>query len=120
MPHNPNYDAAVRLATAGLSVFPLRASDRHPLVAWSRESTADTATVTRWWQLYPQAVPGLDLARCALAALDGDRHDPKVDGVTALRQLLAHEPASVLAAAPMARTPRDGVHVYFPGSQPPP
>lgn len=113
MPHNSNYDCAIRLATAGLAVFPLRANDRHPLVAWSRESTTDTAVVTRWWQQYPNAVPGLDLARCGLVVLDGDRHDPKVDGVAALRELLKHLPASELAAAPITRTPRDGIHVYF-------
>ena len=45
MPHNPNYDCAVRLATAGLAVFPLRAHDRHPLVKWASESTTDTAVV---------------------------------------------------------------------------
>jgi hypothetical protein len=111
--HNPNYDCAVRLAAAGLAIFPLRAHDRHPLVAWGQESTTDTATVTRWWTLYPQAVPGLDLAKCGLAVLDGDRHNPKVDGVAALRQLLKQQTALQLSTVPMVRTPRDGVHIYF-------
>jgi hypothetical protein len=113
MPHNPNYECAVRLAVAGLAVFPLRANDRHPLVAWSTESTTDAATVTRWWQLYPQAVPGLDLTRCGLVVFDADRHDPKVDGVAALRQLLKQQTALQLNTVPMVRTPRDGAHIYF-------
>jgi Bifunctional DNA primase/polymerase, N-terminal/Family of unknown function (DUF5906) len=112
MAPNPNYDCAIRLATAGLAVFPLRANDRHPLVTWSSESTADTATVTRWWQQYPHAVPGLDLGKCGLVVLDGDRHDPKVDGVAALRLLLRQSKLQ-LSAVPMVRTPRDGAHVYF-------
>jgi hypothetical protein len=113
MPQSSNYDLAVRLATAGLAVFPLRRNDRHPLVAWRRESTTDTAVVTKWWQQYPQALPGLDLTRCGLVVLDGDRHDPRVDGVAALRQLLSQPPTADLTAVPMTRTPRDGVHVYF-------
>jgi hypothetical protein len=113
MPLNPNYDCAVRLATAGLATFPLRAHDRHPLVACSSESTTDAATVTRWWQLYPQALPGLDLGKCGLVMLDGDRHDPKVDGVAALRQLFKQQAGLQLSMVPMVRTPRDGVHTYF-------
>jgi Bifunctional DNA primase/polymerase, N-terminal/Family of unknown function (DUF5906) len=119
MPSNPNYDCAVRLATAGLAVFPLRAHDRHPLVAWSSESTIDTATVTHWWQLYPQALPGLDLAKCSLVVLDGDRHKPQVDGVAELRQLLKQQSALQLSAVPTVRTPRDGVHTYFAQVAPP-
>src|SRR5262245_9987954 len=113
MAPNPNYDCAMRLAVAGLPVFPLRAHDRHPLVAWSNESTADAATVTRWWIMYPQALPGIDLGKAGLAVLDGDRHDPKVDGVAALRQLFRQQPGLQPSMVPMVRTPRDGVHCYF-------
>ena len=50
--------------------------------------------------------------------LDGDRHDPKVDGVAALRQLLKGCSVPV-ASLPMVKTPRDGVHVYFRQPEPP-
>src|SRR4051794_30068095 len=108
-----NKATALELTAAGLAVFPLRAHDRHPLVAWSSESTTDAATVTRWWQLYPQALPGLDLGKCGLVVLDGDRHDPRVDGVAALRQLFKQQAGLQLSMVPMVRTPRDGVHTYF-------
>src|SRR5262245_29368943 len=113
MSHNPNYDCAVRLATAGLAVFPLRAHDRRPLVQWSKESTTDTTTITQWWQQFPQAIPGLHLAHCGLVVLDGDRHGLQPDGVAALRHLLGQQQGLDLTTVPMVRTPRDGVHVYF-------
>ena len=113
MPANPNYECALRLATGGLFVFPLRAHDRHPLVAWSAESTTDTATVTRWWQMYPQAAPALDLGKSGLAVLDGDCHAANVDGVAELRQLLKQHAAPLIPAVPTVRTPRDGIHTYF-------
>lgn len=113
MPHNANAECAARLAAAGLAVFPLRAHGRHPLVAWGSASSADAATVAQWWQQFPNAVPALDLAKCGLVVLDGDRHNPKVDGVAALRRLLKQQTALPLSALPMVRTPRDGIHTYF-------
>jgi hypothetical protein len=113
MSHNPNYECAVQLTAAGLAIFPMRAKDRHPLVAWSRESSTDAATVARWWGLYPHAIPGLDLGKCGLVVLDGDRHGGKVDGVAALRELLKQQTTLQLGTVPMVRTPRDGIHVYF-------
>src|SRR5262245_55472796 len=103
MSHNPNYECAIQLAAAGLPVFPLRAKDRHPLVAWRSESSADAATVTRWSQAYPHAIPGLDLGKCGLVVLDGDRHG-KADGVAALRQLLKQQTGLQLDTVPMVRT----------------
>ena len=58
-------------------------------------------------------MPALDLARCGLVVLDGDRHHPGVDGVDALRELLRQQPGLNARALPMVRTPRDGIHVYF-------
>jgi hypothetical protein len=112
-----NREIALHLAAAGLFIFPVNARSRRPVHrGWQRDSSSDAATIARWWQQYPRAVPSLDLARRGLVVLDGDRHAPGVDGVGALRGLLA---GSDVAAVPMVRTPRDGVHVYFRQPNPP-
>src|SRR5262249_2169914 len=69
--------------------------------------------------LYPQALPALDLGKCGLAVLDGDRHYSAIDGVTALRELLRPQPDFKPQAVPTVRTPRDGVHLYFAQVTPP-
>ena len=109
-----NRDCAARLAAAGLVVFPCDPKKRTPLLeGWRTLSSNDAATVAGWWTQWPGAVPALDLARCGLLVLDGDRHHPGVDGVAALRELLKQQSGLDTAALPMVKTPRDGVHVYF-------
>jgi Bifunctional DNA primase/polymerase, N-terminal len=107
-----NRSCAETLAQAGVTIFPCHPGTRKPLVAWRSESSSDPAVVAKWWAHWPAALPALDLARCGLFVLDGDRHG-KTDGVTALRQLLRQQNGVDLRALPMVRTPRDGVHVYF-------
>jgi hypothetical protein len=106
-----NHDCAARLAAAGLAIFPCDPKKRTPLFeGWRTSSSSDVASVEGWWKQWPGAVPALDLAKAGLLVLDGDRHHPGVDGVAALRRLLQGMP---VAASPMVKTPRDGVHVYF-------
>ena len=98
----------------GWSCFPaIRKNGHRCSRSWQTLSTNDAATVAGWWAKWPGAVPALDLARCGLVVLDGDRHHAGVDGVAALRELLRHQPGLDAKALPMVKTPRDGVHVYF-------
>ena len=85
---------------------------------WRKRSSNDAATVAQWWQQYPNALPALDLAKCGLVVLDGDRHDASVDGVAALRELVRRQAGFDPRRVPMVRTPRDGVHLYFQAGQP--
>lgn len=65
-----------------------------------------------WWREHPGALPAIDLAKCDLFVLDGDRHGGP-DGRAALRELLRQQPGFDWRTAPTALTPGDGVHVYF-------
>jgi Bifunctional DNA primase/polymerase, N-terminal len=63
------------------------------------------------WRQFPGAPPAIDLEKCDLFVLDGDRHGGP-DGRAALRKLLK-EQGFDYRTAPSALTPNDGVHVYL-------
>jgi hypothetical protein len=93
MAYNTNSDCAARLASAELFVVPCDPHKRTPLLkGWRTASTNSAATVAGLWKQWPGAVPALDLARCGLVVLDGDRHHAGTDGVAALRELLRQQP----------------------------
>src|SRR6516225_991007 len=106
-----NRDWALRLAEAGMAVFPCDANKK-PLVKWRQFSSSDTDAVAQWWTQYPNALPGIDLEKCDLVVLDGDRHGGP-DGRAALRELLQQQLDYNASATPRALTPNDGAHVYF-------
>src|SRR3954447_10895819 len=107
--HNRSF--ALRLAEAGLAVFPC-GPDKKPLVPWRDQSTADAQRVADLWVRHPGALPAIDLSKAGLVVLDGDRHEGGPDGVTALRDLLQQHGFDY-RQHPAVRTPRDGVHIYF-------
>jgi hypothetical protein len=106
-----NRDWALRLAGAGLAIFPC-GPDKKPLIKWREFSSSDTDAVAQWWSKYPNALPAIDLEKCELLVLDGDRHGGP-DGRAALRQLLQQQPDYTATLTPRALTPGDGAHVYF-------
>jgi hypothetical protein len=106
-----NRDWALRLAEAGIAVFPCNA-DKQPLVKWRNFSSSDVEAVAEWWHQHPNALPGIDLEKCDLFVLDGDRHGGP-DGRAALRDLLQQQAGFDWHQAPTALTPKSGVHVYF-------
>jgi hypothetical protein len=106
------HPTALRLAEAGIAVFPC-GPNKKPLVKWRKFSSSDADAVLRMWTKYPGALPGIDLEKSELVALDGDRHDNQPDGRTALRNLLREQPDFNYFATPMVFTPHDGAHAYF-------
>ena len=106
-----NRDWALRLAEAGIAVFPC-GPDKKPLIKWRELSSSDPEAVTQWWHAHPNALAGIDLEKSDLIVLDGDRHGGP-DGRAALRELLAAQPDYQAPATPRALTPGDGAHVYF-------
>jgi hypothetical protein len=108
-----NRDWALRLAEAGFAVFPCNPRNKRPLIdKWRDSSTIDEDAVAEWWARFPNALPGIDLEKCDLIVLDGDRHGGP-DGRAALRELLQAQPDYNAPATPGAFTPGDGAHVYF-------
>jgi hypothetical protein len=106
-----NRDWALRLAEAGIAIFPC-SPDKKPLVKWREFSSCDADAVAMWWRQFPNALPGIDLEKSDLVVLDGDRHGGP-DGRAALRDLLQQQPDYDAGATPRVLTPNDGAHVYF-------
>jgi hypothetical protein len=106
-----NRDWALRLAEAGIATFPC-GPDKKPLLKWREFSSSDAEAVAQWWSQYPNALPGIDLEKCELLVLDGDRHGGP-DGRAALRTLLQQQSDYKASLTPRALTPGDGAHVYF-------
>jgi hypothetical protein len=117
---HPNVETALRLAERGYSVFPCRGrGDRAkcpmPAIQWRAASTHDICRVSDWWRHWPDAAPGLDLAKSGLIVIDADRHGGP-DGVLALGDMMAdhgYDPSPV----PTVSTPRNGTHFFY--RQPP-
>jgi hypothetical protein len=106
-----NRDWALRLGEANIAIFPC-GPDKKPLVKWREFSSSDVDAIAQWWTQFPNALPGIDLEKCDLVVLDGDRHGGP-DGRAALRELLRLQPDYNDSATPRAFTPSDGAHVYF-------
>jgi hypothetical protein len=106
-----NRDWALRLAEAGIAVFPC-GPDKKPLIKWRTLSSSDPDAAALWWHQHPGALPAIDLEKCDLFVLDGDRHGGP-DGRAELRGLLQRQRGFSWRAAPAAITPGDGAHIYF-------
>jgi Bifunctional DNA primase/polymerase, N-terminal len=106
-----NRDWALRLAEAGIAIFPCGA-DKKPLIKWREFSSSDPEAIAQWRRQFPGALPAIDLEKCDLFVLDGDRHGGP-DGRAALGKLLRQQIGFDWHTAPSAFTPGDGAHVYF-------
>jgi hypothetical protein len=124
-----NLATALAHAAAGIAVFPCEPVDRtlpdgtvikakraKRGVMWRDVSTTDEATIRKWWKQYPDAIVGIDLAKCELVVVDADQHadkhgEIKNDGVAALSALeMAND---VMPEHPITRTRSGGHHHYF-------
>jgi hypothetical protein len=116
-----NRAAALRLASAGIPVFPVKVFKyadkwgKKPLVKdWRAIATTDETQICGWWDQFRSAVPGIPLGRCNLIVLDADRHEDGPDGVTAYLQLKAE---LKIPQHPITKTAGGGTHHVF--RQPP-
>jgi hypothetical protein len=79
-----NLKIALDHAAAGIRVFPVsviqrpdgRWKKRPAIKGWKDVATTDPDQIRRWWQEFPEAVPGTELGRAGLVVIDADRHDP--------------------------------------------
>lgn len=117
-----NLDVALDLARTGAFVFPCQGhgpSRKQPCkgVYWRSVSTRDEAKVRLFWRQFPDAVPGIDLAKSGLLVIDCDRKPS--DG---LAWLVAHaaEHGDALDGHPAVDTPSGGMHLYFQNTFNPP
>jgi hypothetical protein len=113
-----NLDAALRLAAAGIPVFPVKMVqngvgewNKPPLVKdWQRVATTDPVQIKHWWDEFPDAVPGIELEHAGLVVVDTDRHGGP-DGIAAMRKLVADH--GNLPDGPKTNTAGEGTHLIF-------
>ncbi|WP_238296822.1 bifunctional DNA primase/polymerase, partial [Methylobacterium soli] len=105
-----NLAVALDLARAGIAVFPCQpdgdqAKRPYPGVFWRNQSTTNEQRIEQWWERWPDAVPGIDLAKTDFIVIDLDGEGGQADwrNVTADR----------LVSAPRVETPSGGSHLWF-------
>jgi hypothetical protein len=101
-----NAEAALRLAAAGLHVFPC-GPDKKPLggIRWRDESSCDLEIVSAWWERWPDAVVGIDVGKARLVVIDADRHPGSPDGVAALPKLIGGPTMTLRSVSTILRQP---------------
>ena len=106
-----NLAAALKLAKAGLPIFPARASNKRPHVKnWPNVATTDAAQLRRWWRKWPDAMPAIPTGeRSGIAVLDIDMKDDR-DGMATLHDLGFDSETLSRVSVP---TPTGGDHRYY-------
>ncbi len=122
MPAQPIDTAAVlatalRLADAGIAVFPCVPGAKRPLTAHGMlDASTDPDQIRRWWRRTPTANLAIPTGPGSVDVLDVDRR-PTGSGYPAFRTLAQ---AGLLDGyTRVVATPSGGMHVYFPGSTQP-
>lgn len=113
-----NLKIALTLAAAGCPTFPCYATsgphwrDKQCLkrIAWRSEASTDPRRLATWWDMEPDALPGLPPDKAGLFVVDLDRHHEGKNGIEAWAELTAvHGELN----APTVGTPSGGMHLYF-------
>lgn len=106
-------DEALRLAAAGLHVFPLAVGEKVPMghlaPRGQNDATTDPETIARWWTSAPSANVGIACAQSGIYVVDIDVRDG-AGGAEAWRALMAthgHTPTRTV------RTWSGGAHYYY-------
>lgn len=113
----PNLAVALRLAAAGIAVFPANVTaesgggwKKVPLVKWRKDATTNEHDIRRWWRMFPNALPGIDCERSRLFVVDGDRHGGP-DGLAELDTFQSVH--GRFPVGPVTETAGGGLHLYF-------
>ncbi len=112
-----NLDLALDLARQGVHVFPCQPDGPDekkpcPGVFWRNTSTTNETRIRQWWDRWPNALPGLDLAKAGFVVVDCDRKPGQPDGVSAFQDLAASH-NDELEGVPVVETANGGQHHYF-------
>jgi len=117
-----NLEVALELARAGAYVFPCQSEGAHKKqpgkgVYWRSVSTRDEREIRALWYRYPDAVPGIDLAKSGWFVVDCDR---KLNNGLEWFTAYAARFDEALDACPVVDTPSGGRHHYFRNTLNPP
>jgi hypothetical protein len=114
MHQDDNLNAALKLAAAGIRIFPAGQDKRPLLKGWQEAATCNADQINAWWD-HSTALPAIPCGQNGLVVIDCDRHGGP-DGVEAFRQLVAAH-GGLPHNIPLVKTPSGGAHLYF--KQPP-
>lgn len=100
--------AALALAARGMTVFPVRAGTKYPLVAWSTEATTDPQTIAEWWARWPAASVAVACGPSGLVVVD-------LDGPTGMQSwaALVAEHSDVETCSVSTGRDGGGAHLWF-------
>lgn len=112
-------NAALKLAAAGLHVFPLRPGAKVPHGSLAPhgqdDATTDRDTIMKWWTAAPNANIGIACAPSGLYVVDLDCHD----GAPGFESWAALTEGKTVPHTYTVRTWSGGVHLYFQMPTPP-
>lgn len=109
----PLPEAALRLADAGVPVFPCAPGGKSPLThAGFHEATTDARRIRSWWRWMPEANIGVPTG--AASGLDVVDVDRKAAGSGFAAFDRARRAGLVNGWAALVRTPSGGMHAYYP------
>jgi len=95
--------------TLGLSIIPIRRSDKKPYIKWEQyqEKAAPPSQIEEWWSRWPDANIGLVTGKASgVVVID---IDVLAEAEPALRKIIPGFDDIV----PMSETPRGGKHLFF-------
>jgi hypothetical protein len=121
MDHNRmNREAALRVAEAGMSVFPLRPQNMagrwnlSPVYpSGARTATRSAERIVNWWDQHTTAIPATPCTN--IVVIDANDTFPGIDGVAVFEALIADKP---WPSPPIVLTP-NGKQYYFLQPDPP-
>lgn len=110
---------ALAYAARGWPVFPCHPNDKRPLVKSPNKgeggyklASTDPDQIRRWWRSWPDAMIGVPTGQAVGAVvLDVDPKDGDTPGAVVAR--ICAIIGEKLPPAPMTRTPRGGLHLWF-------
>lgn len=110
-------DHALRLARAGLRVFPLKPATGLPQIKrWPELATTDESQLRRWWSRWPTANVGVETTGLLVLDVDVKNGKPGAESYDTLRLLYGDMPETY-----RQRTPTGGQHIVMrapPGADP--
>ncbi len=101
-------ESALRLAAAGMYVFPVPPGTKRSYVAWGTGATTDPQVITGWWSRWPSASIGVACRPSGLVVVDLDGPD----GMESWARLTTEHGAVSTCAVSTGRD-NGGAHLWF-------
>jgi len=103
-------DAALRLSSNGVTIFPVKADKSPYNKAWQDQATTDSTAVKKWWERWPEANVAIPKGhKSGLVAVDVDVKN----GVNGYESLSTIEAMFGEQGTRRIETPSGGVHLIY-------